>query len=120
MVGHLLRSTSVRFLAPPSRFNPIRAMSSSPDLHKFVVYAPDCTDPDAFARRMSVRATHLANAKKYHDEGFMRAYSLYLTSLWLASVMLELFEIPSSLVIPPNSIHTRTVSFIFINIFTLF
>ncbi|KAG9103526.1 hypothetical protein FRC06_010102 [Ceratobasidium sp. 370] len=33
-------------------------------LHTFIVYAPDCTDPDAFARRMSVRETHLTKARE--------------------------------------------------------
>jgi hypothetical protein len=33
-------------------------------LHTFIVFAPDCTDPDAFSRRMSVRESHISRAKE--------------------------------------------------------
>ncbi|KZT65387.1 hypothetical protein DAEQUDRAFT_676885 [Daedalea quercina L-15889] len=42
-------------------------------LHKFAVWAPDMTDPEAFSRRMSVRESHLANAKKIHANGTLIA-----------------------------------------------
>ncbi|KAH7341888.1 hypothetical protein B0J17DRAFT_648453 [Rhizoctonia solani] len=32
--------------------------------HTFVLYAPDCTDPDALTRRLSVRETHMEKAKE--------------------------------------------------------
>ncbi|CAE6524926.1 unnamed protein product [Rhizoctonia solani] len=32
--------------------------------HTFVLYAPDCTDPDALSRRLSVRETHMGKAKE--------------------------------------------------------
>jgi hypothetical protein len=46
--------------------------SASPTLHKFFVYAPDKTDPDAFARRLSVRSKHLEGAKKAIADGSIR------------------------------------------------
>ncbi|KAG8759842.1 hypothetical protein FRC12_009683 [Ceratobasidium sp. 428] len=33
-------------------------------LHTFIVYAPDCSDPDALSRRMSVREAHLLKARE--------------------------------------------------------
>ena len=35
----------------------------------FVVYAKDCTDPEALERRMSVREQHVAMAKEASDNG---------------------------------------------------
>ncbi|CAE7170501.1 unnamed protein product [Rhizoctonia solani] len=32
--------------------------------HTFVLYAPDCNDPDALSRRLSVREAHMAKAKE--------------------------------------------------------
>ncbi|CAE6352511.1 unnamed protein product [Rhizoctonia solani] len=32
--------------------------------HTFVLYAPDCNDPDALSRRLSVRESHMARAKE--------------------------------------------------------
>ncbi|KAF8717931.1 YCII-related domain, partial [Rhizoctonia solani] len=32
--------------------------------HTFVLYAPDCNDPDALSRRLSVRGSHMAKAKE--------------------------------------------------------
>ncbi|KAJ7322958.1 hypothetical protein DFH08DRAFT_888392 [Mycena albidolilacea] len=53
--------------------------STSPTLHKFFVYAPDKTDPDAFARRLSVRSKHLEDAKKPTADGFIRVGGALLT-----------------------------------------
>ena len=48
----------------------LAAMSTSgPTLYKFAVWAPDATDPEAFSRRMAVRESHLANAKKISASG---------------------------------------------------
>ena len=47
--------------------------TASPTLHKFAVWAPDMTDPEAFSRRMAVRETHLANAKKISASGILSA-----------------------------------------------
>ncbi|KDN50607.1 hypothetical protein RSAG8_01105, partial [Rhizoctonia solani AG-8 WAC10335] len=33
-------------------------------LHTFVLYAPDCNDPDALSRRLSVRETHFAKCRE--------------------------------------------------------
>ncbi|KAJ6572096.1 hypothetical protein B0H19DRAFT_1256007 [Mycena capillaripes] len=46
--------------------------SASPALPRFFVHAPDKTDPDAFARRLSVRSKHLEAAKKAIDGGSIR------------------------------------------------
>ncbi|KAJ1307412.1 hypothetical protein OPQ81_001514 [Rhizoctonia solani] len=32
--------------------------------HTFVLYAPDCNDPDGLSRRLSVREAHMAKAKE--------------------------------------------------------
>lgn len=48
--------------------------TSGPTLHKFAVWAPDMTDPEAFSRRMAVRETHLANAKKSFASGTLSTY----------------------------------------------
>ncbi|KAJ7815289.1 hypothetical protein B0H14DRAFT_2848150 [Mycena olivaceomarginata] len=53
--------------------------SASPTLHKFFVYAPDKTDPDAFARRLSVRSKHLEGAKKAIADGSIRVGGALLT-----------------------------------------
>ncbi|KAJ6618002.1 hypothetical protein B0H10DRAFT_2031709 [Mycena sp. CBHHK59/15] len=53
--------------------------SASPALPRFFVHAPDKTDPDAFKRRLSVRATHLENAKKAIDSGSIRIGGALLT-----------------------------------------
>ncbi|KAJ7794657.1 hypothetical protein B0H14DRAFT_2922666 [Mycena olivaceomarginata] len=45
--------------------------STSPTLHKFFVYAPDKTDPEAFA--------HLEGAKKPIVDGFIRVGGALLT-----------------------------------------
>lgn len=45
----------------------------------FVVFAPDYTDPECFSRRLSVRASHLANAAKLLEEGVLSAFH-YSTS----------------------------------------
>jgi hypothetical protein len=48
-------------------------MSDAPSKHLFLVYAPDLTDPDAFARRTAVRERHIANVGPLADEGFISA-----------------------------------------------
>ncbi|KAJ7054367.1 hypothetical protein C8F01DRAFT_1088904 [Mycena amicta] len=52
---------------------------SAPVLHKFVVYAPDKTDPDAFDRRMSVRGKHLEAVAKNVEAGIIRMGGVMLT-----------------------------------------
>ncbi|KAF9520224.1 hypothetical protein BS47DRAFT_852902 [Hydnum rufescens UP504] len=47
-------------------------MSDAPSKHLFFVYAPDLTDPDAFARRMAVRERHLVDAGNLVDKGFIK------------------------------------------------
>lgn len=42
-----------------------------PQLHKFVVFAPDKTDEGAFQRRLSVRTKHLARSSEMHDTGLI-------------------------------------------------
>ncbi|KAJ7154665.1 hypothetical protein C8R46DRAFT_1118005 [Mycena filopes] len=48
-------------------------------LPKFFVYAPDKTDPDAFARRLSVRSKHLEGARQAIDGGSIRVAGAVLT-----------------------------------------
>lgn len=47
-------------------------MSDQPTKYLFYVYAPDYTDPDCLARRLSVREKHLANAKTIEAAGLLR------------------------------------------------
>jgi hypothetical protein len=54
------------------------------------VYAPDKTDPDAFARRLSVRSKHLEGVKKPIADGFIREPSTRMAALILISVLQEL------------------------------
>ena len=37
----------------------------------FVVWAPDCTDPDALSRRLAVRAEHLERVRRLTAEGLI-------------------------------------------------
>ncbi|KAJ7931265.1 hypothetical protein B0H13DRAFT_1959667 [Mycena leptocephala] len=53
--------------------------SASPSLPRFFVHAPDKTDPDTFARRLSVRSKHLEVAKKSIDDGTIRIAGALLT-----------------------------------------
>ncbi|KAI0333298.1 hypothetical protein GY45DRAFT_1368541 [Cubamyces sp. BRFM 1775] len=47
--------------------------------HKFIVYAPDMTDGDAFQRRLRVRQTHLDRAKELVDRGVIKVGGAMLT-----------------------------------------
>ncbi|KAJ7718691.1 hypothetical protein DFH07DRAFT_761457 [Mycena maculata] len=53
--------------------------SASPALPKFFVHAPDKTDPETFARRLSVRAKHLEVAEKAIKDGSIRIAGALLT-----------------------------------------
>ncbi|KAJ7669355.1 hypothetical protein DFH06DRAFT_1267429 [Mycena polygramma] len=53
--------------------------SASPALPRFFVHAPDKTDPDAFARRLSVRSKHLEVAKQAVNDGSIRIAGALLT-----------------------------------------
>ena len=50
--------------------------SPSPQLHYFMVYAPDQTDPDALARRLAVRPQHLEDLKERVAAGITSKYHL--------------------------------------------
>jgi len=45
-------------------------MSTAPR-HKFLLYAPDMTDPEGLARRLSVRARHLENVGTMKNAGIV-------------------------------------------------
>ena len=45
--------------------------TSATTRHKFIVYAPDMTDSDAFQRRLSVRQAHLNRAREQVDKGMI-------------------------------------------------
>lgn len=47
-------------------------MAEEKTLYTFVLFAPDYTDPDAPARRLSVRQRHLENAKVVQAQGILR------------------------------------------------
>ncbi|KAJ7698619.1 hypothetical protein B0H17DRAFT_1050209 [Mycena rosella] len=53
--------------------------SAAPGLPRFFVYAPDKTDPDAFDRRLSVRAKHIEIATKAVSDGVIRMGGALLT-----------------------------------------
>lgn len=42
---------------------------SAPTIFKFAIWAPDYSDEECLARRLSVRERHLANAKKLTEAG---------------------------------------------------
>ncbi|KAJ7815279.1 hypothetical protein B0H14DRAFT_2848092 [Mycena olivaceomarginata] len=78
--------------------------STSPTLHKFFVYAPDKTDPEAFARRLSVRSKHLEGAKKPIVDGFIRVGGALLTPESLLSDNKKM--IGSTLIFEAENIET--------------
>ncbi|KAJ7209590.1 hypothetical protein GGX14DRAFT_566092 [Mycena pura] len=49
------------------------------ELHKFLVYAPDKIDDGTYALRLSVRETHLVNAKQWMAEKFLLVGGAMLT-----------------------------------------
>ncbi|KAH8103560.1 hypothetical protein BXZ70DRAFT_739117 [Cristinia sonorae] len=49
-----------------------RTMSTAPAKHQFIVWAPDYTDPEAFDRRLAVRAAHLQNAFELIKNGVIK------------------------------------------------
>ncbi|KAJ7016574.1 hypothetical protein C8F04DRAFT_1105111 [Mycena alexandri] len=68
-----------RFSSP--LYRSLRRLSTSVPhaLPRFFVYAPDKTDPDALARRLSVRSKHLELAKEAIDGGSIRIAGALLT-----------------------------------------
>ncbi|KAH9888454.1 hypothetical protein C8Q73DRAFT_184949 [Cubamyces lactineus] len=53
--------------------------TSATTRHKFIVYAPDMTDSDAFQRRLSVRQAHLNRAREQVDKGMIKIAGAMLT-----------------------------------------
>ncbi|KAH8103575.1 hypothetical protein BXZ70DRAFT_740227 [Cristinia sonorae] len=45
---------------------------STPALHKYAVWAPDYADEGGLARRLSVRESHLVNAKRLIEAGVIK------------------------------------------------
>ncbi|KAJ7753739.1 hypothetical protein B0H16DRAFT_1543834 [Mycena metata] len=68
-----------RFSSPIGRSLRRLSTSAPPTLPRFFVYAPDKTDPDALARRLSVRSKHLEVAREAIDGGFIRVAGALLT-----------------------------------------
>jgi len=55
-------------------------MSETPaKKYTFVVYAPDYSDPECLARRLSVRESHLANAAKLKAAGLLKIGGALIT-----------------------------------------
>ncbi|CAE6462161.1 unnamed protein product [Rhizoctonia solani] len=57
-----LAGCRLTYTRTPSSIHPIGLTSRMS--HTFVLYAPDCSDPDALSRRLSVRENHMAKAKE--------------------------------------------------------
>ena len=55
--------------------------SSAPNLHKFLVYAPDKTDEGTFQKRLSVRDEHFAAVIPRITSGIVSASSMTLETL---------------------------------------
>ncbi|KAF9816775.1 hypothetical protein IEO21_03855 [Rhodonia placenta] len=81
-------------------------MSTAPSTHKFVVYAPDMTDPDAFQRRLSVRPSHVARADGLVNSGLIRVGGAMLTPESIASPTAEKKMIGSVIIFEADSIET--------------
>ena len=60
--------------APRVPFHRLMSSTSTPERHRFLVYAPDMMDKDAFARRLKVRAAHLERASEQHKAGVVSEY----------------------------------------------
>jgi uncharacterized protein len=52
----------------------VASTTDGPKRHKFLVYAPDMTDPEGFSRRLQVRSEHLAGAKANSEKGVLSEY----------------------------------------------
>ena len=79
-IGRLTSSYHRGFTRIPARpLTAVRTLASMSETTKskyaFVVYAPDCTDPEAYSRRMAVRQHHLDNAKSLKQQGIMSMYA---------------------------------------------
>ncbi|KZT69326.1 hypothetical protein DAEQUDRAFT_669892 [Daedalea quercina L-15889] len=80
--------------------------TSGPTLHKFAVWAPDMTDPEAFSRRMAVRESHLANANKMHESGTLKLGGGLLAPESIASPNAPFKLVGSLMVIEADSIES--------------
>ncbi|EPS96631.1 hypothetical protein FOMPIDRAFT_1130128 [Fomitopsis schrenkii] len=80
--------------------------TSGPTLYKFAVWAPDMSDPEAFSRRMAVRETHLANAKKTFASGTLKFGGGLLAPESIASPDAPTKLVGSMMVIEADSIES--------------
>ncbi|KAI0315627.1 hypothetical protein OF83DRAFT_1061785 [Amylostereum chailletii] len=53
--------------------------SGIPVKHKFIVYAPDKTEPGTLERRLSIRPTHIDNVKQLNKDGLILTGGAMLT-----------------------------------------
>jgi hypothetical protein len=78
-------------------------MTMSP-AHKFVVYAPDKTDEATFARRLSVRPTHMLGANELIAKGVIKYAGAMLTPSSVESQTAEQKMIGSMIVYEAQNI----------------
>ncbi|KZT03967.1 uncharacterized protein LAESUDRAFT_658742 [Laetiporus sulphureus 93-53] len=81
------------------------SIASEPTLYKFVVWAPDMTDPDALQRRLSVRERHLARATDLHNSKQWKVGGALLTPESIASPDAEKKMIGSMIICEAESIE---------------
>ena len=76
---------------------------NTPALHKFIVYAPDMSDEDAFQRRLCVRRSHLDGAKSQARKGVISKH-LDIAQEHLLTYLAEL----AGAMLTPESISPNT------------
>jgi len=81
-------------------------MSTASFLHKFVVWAPDMTDPDALHRRMSVRARHMEKVEAMRQSGFLITGGALLSPIPIDLSVLEKKMVGSMMICQADSIET--------------
>jgi len=83
-----------------------RKMSTATTKHKFVVWAPDMTDPDAFQRRLSVRTKHLERADGLRESEALKIGGALLTPESIASPTAEKKMIGSMMIFESESLES--------------
>ncbi|KZT03972.1 uncharacterized protein LAESUDRAFT_658697 [Laetiporus sulphureus 93-53] len=81
------------------------ATASKPILYKFIVWAPDMSDPDAFQRRLSVRQQHFVRGDKLHESGQWKVGGALLTPESIASPNAEKKMIGSVIICEAESLE---------------
>jgi len=59
----------------PALLQSVRQMATSESTtHRFMVYAPDHTDPEALNRRLSIREKHIERVEAFIAKGVLSVY----------------------------------------------